>query len=342
MEYRTLGSSGCAVSSLCLGTMTFGAETDEPGSQQQLDRFIEAGGNFVDTANVYAGGRSEEIIGRWFADRPADVTEPVVLATKGRFGSGSPNAEGLSARHLTRALDASLRRLGLDSVDLYQVHAYDALTPVEETLRTLDRFIQAGKIRYYGLSNFTGWQLTKAVHLARALNVAAPVTLQPQYSLLSREIEWEIVPACLDAGLGLLPWSPLGGGWLSGKYQRDQRPTGDTRLGDDPNRGMEAYDRRGTEQTWNVIDEVQKIAENHGVSMAEVALAWVTARPAVTSTILGARTLEQLEANLGAADLTLTEAETAALDAVSHPAVADYPYGELGEDQRSRTLPNSG
>ncbi|HEY2268204.1 MAG TPA: aldo/keto reductase [Streptosporangiaceae bacterium] len=342
MEYRTLGSSGCAVSSLCLGTMTFGAETDEPGSQQQLDRFIEAGGNFVDTANVYAGGRSEEIIGRWFADRPADVTEPVVLATKGRFGSGSPNAEGLSARHLTRALDASLRRLGLDSVDLYQVHAYDALTPVEETLRTLDRFIQAGKIRYYGLSNFTGWQLTKAVHLARALNVAAPVTLQPQYSLLSREIEWEIVPACLDAGLGLLPWSPLGGGWLSGKYQRDQRPTGDTRLGDDPNRGMEAYDRRGTEQTWNVIDEVQKIAENHGVSMAEVALAWVTARPAVTSTILGARTLEQLEANLGAADLTLTEAETAALDAVSHPAVADYPYGELGEDQRSRTLPSSG
>jgi aryl-alcohol dehydrogenase (NADP+) len=342
MEYRTLGSSGCAVSSLCLGTMTFGAETDEPGSQQQLDRFIEAGGNFVDTADVYAGGRSEEIIGRWFADRPADVTEPVVLATKGRFGSGSPNAEGLSARHLTRALDASLRRLGLDSVDLYQVHAYDALTPVEETLRTLDRFIQAGKIRYYGLSNFTGWQLTKAVHLARALNVAAPVTLQPQYSLLSREIEWEIVPACLDAGLGLLPWSPLGGGWLSGKYRRDQRPTGDTRLGDDPNRGMEAYDRRGTEQTWNVIDEVQKIAENHGVSMAEVALAWVTARPAVTATILGARTLEQLEANLGAAGLTLTEAETAALDAVSHPAVADYPYGELGEDQRSRTLPGSG
>jgi aryl-alcohol dehydrogenase (NADP+) len=342
MEYRTLGSSGCAVSSLCLGTMTFGAETDEPGSQEQLDRFIEAGGNFVDTADVYAGGRSEEIIGRWFADRPADVTEPVVLATKGRFGSGSPNAAGLSARHLTRALDASLRRLGLDSVDLYQVHAYDALTPVEETLRTLDRFIQAGKIRYYGLSNFTGWQLTKAVHLARALNVAEPVTLQPQYSLLSREIEWEIVPACLDAGLGLLPWSPLGGGWLSGKYQRDQRPTGATRLGDDPNRGMEAYDRRGTEQTWNVIDEVQKIAENHGVSMAEVALAWVTARPAVTATILGARTLEQLEANLGAADLTLTEAETAVLDAVSHPAVADYPYGELGEDQRSRTLPNSG
>jgi aryl-alcohol dehydrogenase-like predicted oxidoreductase len=218
------------------------------------------------------------------------------------------------------------------------VHAYDALTPVEETLRTLDRFIQAGKIRYYGLSNFTGWQLTKAVHLARALNVAEPVTLQPQYSLLSREIEWEIVPACLDAGLGLLPWSPLGGGWLSGKYRRDQRPTGDTRLGDDPNRGMEAYDRRGTEQTWNVIDEVQKIAENHGVSMAEVALAWVTDRPGVTSTILGARTVEQLETNLNAAGLHLDEAETAALDAASDLHAPDYPYGDLGIDQRSRKL----
>jgi aryl-alcohol dehydrogenase-like predicted oxidoreductase len=342
MDYRTLGSSGCAVSSLCLGTMTFGAETDEAGAHAQLDRFIEAGGNLVDTADVYGAGRSEEIIGRWFASRPAGLTEPVVLATKGRFpqgGDSSPNGAGLSARHLTRALDASLRRLGLDAVDLYQVHAYDPLTPLEETLRTLDRFIGAGKIRYYGLSNFTGWQLTKAVHLARALNVAAPVTLQPQYSLLSREIEWEIVPACLDAGLGLLPWSPLGGGWLSGKYRRDQRPAGDTRLGDDPGRGMEAYDRRGTERTWSVIDAVQKVAEDRGVSMAEVALAWVTARPAVTSTILGARTLEQLEVNLRSAELGLTAAETAALDAASHPQVVDYPYGELGEDQRSRTLP---
>ena len=181
------------------------------------------------------------------------------------------------------------------------MHAYDPLTPLEETLRTLDQFDRAGNTRYYGLSNFTGWQLTKAVHLARALNLAEPVTLQPQYSLLAREIEWEIVPACLDAGLGLLPWSPLGGGWLSGKYRRDQRPSGDTRLGDDPNRGMEAYDRRGTERTWNVIDAVQKVAEDRGVSMAEVALAWVTARPAVTSTILGARTLGQLEANLRSA-----------------------------------------
>src|SRR5215472_11299756 len=171
MDYRTLGNSGCAVSSLCLGTMTFGAESDETVAHQQMDRFLEAGGTMVDTADVYSDGRSEEIIGRWFARRPAEVTEPVVLATKGRFpreSDASPNGAGLSARHLTRALDASLRRLGLDAVDLYQVHAYDPLTPLEETLRTLDGLVRAGKTRYYGLSNFTGWQLTKAVHMARA------------------------------------------------------------------------------------------------------------------------------------------------------------------------------
>ncbi|MEP7026768.1 MAG: aldo/keto reductase, partial [Actinomycetota bacterium] len=271
--------------------------------------------------------------------RPASVTEPVVLATKGRFGlDGAPNADGLSARHLTRALDASLRRLGRDGVDLYQVHAFDPWTPLEETLRTLDGFVRAGKIRYYGLSNFTGWQLTKAVHLARALNVAGPVTLQPQYSLLVREIEWEIVPAALDAGLGLLPWSPLGGGWLSGKYRQDQRPSGATRLGEDPSRGMEAWDRRGSQRTWDVIAAVQDIAGQRGVSMAEVALAWVTGRPAVTSTILGARTSSQLEANLRAAGLQLTGEETAALDAASDPRAPDYPYGELGVDQRNRRL----
>jgi aryl-alcohol dehydrogenase-like predicted oxidoreductase len=339
MEYRTLGRSGCAVSAYCLGTMTFGSETDEAGAHRQLDRFAEAGGTLVDTADVYSAGVSEEIIGRWFASRPADVTEPVVLATKGRFPLDRfPNGAGLSARHLTRALDGSLRRLGLAAVDLYQVHSYDPWTPLEETLRTLDGFIQAGKIRYYGLSNFTGWQLTKAVHLARALNVAAPVTLQPQYSLLVREIEWEIVPAALDGGLGLLPWSPLGGGWLSGKYRRDQRPAGATRLGENPDRGMEAYDRRSTERTWRVIDAVQKIAEEREVSTAEVALAWVTARPAVTSTILGARTMEQLETNLRAAGLHLTGEETAALDAASDPGAVDYPYGEMGEEQRSRQL----
>ncbi len=339
MEYRTMGYSGCAVSAYCLGTMTFGTETDEAGSHRQLDRFVEAGGNFVDTADVYSHGASEEIIGRWFASRPADLTEPVVLATKGRFPLDRfPNGDGLSTRHLTRALDGSLRRLGLDAIDLYQVHAFDPWTPLEETLRTLDGFIRAGKIRYYGLSNFTGWQLTKAVHVARALGLAQPVTLQPQYSLLVREIEWEIVPAALDAGMGLLPWSPLGGGWLSGKYRRDHQPTGATRLGEDPSRGMEAWDRRDSDRTWQVIDAVQKIAAEREVSTAEVALAWVTARPAVTSTILGARTMEQLEANLRAASLRLTAEETVALDAASDPCAVDYPYGEMGVQQRGRGL----
>ena len=208
-----LGRSGCAVSSLCLGTMTFGVETDEAGSHEQLDRFAEAGGTLVDTADVYGRGQSEEIIGRWFASRPADVTERVVLATKGRFAMGhEPNSLGLSTRH-PEALDASLARLGLDSIDLYQVHAFDPRTPLDETLRTLDGLIRAGKISYYGLSNFTGWQLTKVVHLAQALGVALPVTLQPQYSLIVREIEWEIVPAVLDAGMECFrgaPWAAAG------------------------------------------------------------------------------------------------------------------------------------
>jgi aryl-alcohol dehydrogenase-like predicted oxidoreductase len=319
--------------------MTFGVETDELGAHRQLDRFVEVGGTFVDTADVYGDGMSEEIIGHWFASRPAETTEQVVLATKGRFGlDESANGAGLSARHLTRALDGSLRRLGLESVDLYQLHAFDPLTPLEETLRTLDGFVRAGKIRYYGLSNFTGWQLTKAVHLARALNVAGPVTLQVQYSLVAREVEWEIVPAAVDTGLGLLPWSPLGGGWLSGKYRRDERPSGATRLGDNPNRGMEAYDRRGTPRTWEVIDAVQKVARERNVSMAEVALAWVAGRPAVTSTILGARTVEQLDTNLRAAGLRLTVEEIAALEAASDPRPPDYPYGKMGVEQRDRRI----
>jgi aryl-alcohol dehydrogenase-like predicted oxidoreductase len=342
MRYRTLGNSGCAVSELCLGTMTFGAETDESGAHAQLDRFVEAGGNLVDTADVYSTGTSEQIIGRWLADRPTEVIDSVVLATKGRFPMGSgPNDAGLSARHLTRALDASLRRLGVDAVDLYQVHAWDPWTPLAETLRTLDGFVHAGKIRYYGLSNFIGWQLTKAVHTARALGLHEPVTLQPQYSLIVREIEWEIVPAALDADMGLLPWGPLGGGWLTGKYQRDQRPEGLTRLGEDPARGMEAWDRRGTERTWRIIEAVQQVAEERAVSMAQVALSWVTNRPGVTSTILGARTVEQLEDNLGSVDVVLTDEERTLLDEASDLQATDYPYGSLALDQRDRTLSGS-
>ncbi len=340
MEYRTLGRSGAAVSTLTLGTMTFGQETDEAGAHSQLDAFVDAGGTLVDTADVYTGGQSEQIVGRWLGSRPASVTDRVVLASKGRFPTGGgPNDVGLSRRHLARAIDASLARLGVEHIDLYQVHAFDPLTPLEETLSTLDDAVHAGKIGYVGLSNFTGWQLQRAVDLAEHRHLAPPVTLQPQYNLLVREIEWEIVPAAQANGLGLLPWSPLGGGWLTGKYTRDERPTGATRLGEDPERGVEAYDRRGkVERTWAVVDAVRSVADSQGVTMAQVALAWLVDRPCVTSVILGARTLEQLKDNLGAADLHLTAQESSLLDAASDPEAADYPYGGPGTQQRSRRI----
>jgi len=340
MDYRTLGRSGTSVSTLCLGTMTFGNETDETGAHEQLDVFIESGGTLVDTADVYTKGISEEVIGRWLASRPTDIRDRVVLATKGRFPMGEePNSLGNSRRHLRRALDASLSRLGVEHIDLYQLHAWDPFTPLEETLRFLDDAVHAGKIGYPGLSNFTGWQVQKAVDLAEREHLAVPVTLQPSYSLLVRGIEFEIVPACQHNGLGLLPWSPLAGGWLSGKYTRDQRPTGATRLGENPERGIEAYDKVGGQaRTWDTLEAVQDVAKAHGASMAQVALAWLVARPAVTSVILGARTTEQLRDNLGAADLVLSEDEMARLELVSDPAPADYPYGGPGINQRSRTL----
>ena len=340
MEYRTLGRTGCAVSRLALGTMTFGAETDQAGAHQQLDAFVEAGGTFIDTADVYSAGVSEQIVGAWLSDRPADVTGEVVLTTKGRFPMGpGRNEVGLSRRHLQRALDDSLRRLGVDCVDLYQVHSWDPVTPLEETLRTLDDMVAAGKIRYIGLSNFTGWQVQKAVALATAAGYAVPVTQQSQYNLLVRELEWEVVPSCLDAGLGLLPWSPLGGGWLTGKYRRETPPTGATRLGENPERGVEAYDRRSLqERTWAVVDAVRTVAEGRGSTMAQVALAWLAERPGVSSVILGARNLDQLTDNLGAADLSLDPSEMAALDEASDPEPADYPYGGPGIAQRDRRL----
>ena len=340
MEYRLLGRSGCVVSSLCLGTMTFGNEADEATSLAQLDAFTEAGGTFIDTADVYTGTESEAIIGRWLSSAPSDVREQVVLATKGRFPTGDgPNDLGLSRRHLSTALEASLRRLQLDTIDLYQVHAWDPLTPLEETLRFLDDAVASGKIRYVGLSNFTAWQLQRAVDLAEFHGWSVPVTLQPHYNLLGRELEWEIVPACEANGLGLLPWSPLAGGWLTGKYRPDERPTGASRLGEDPDRGLEAYDRRSAEQrTWDVIEAVRQVADGRGVSMAQVALAWVADRPQVSSVILGARTQEQLADNLGAAGLHLDEEETALLDAASDPGAAGYPYGGPGIEQRSRRV----
>jgi len=339
MEYRKLGNSGAVVTAYCLGTMTFGKESDEATSFALMNDYVEAGGNFLDTADVYSAGVSEEIIGRWLKSRPG-IAQDLVIASKGRFPMGAgPNDLGLSRKHLGAALDASLRRLGVEQVDLYQMHAWDALTPLEETLRFLDDSVRNGKIAYYGFSNFLGWQLTKAVWLAKANGYAPPVTLQPQYNLLVRDIEHEIVPAALDAGIGLLPWSPLGGGWLSGKYKRDQAPTGATRLGENPQRGMEAYDSRNAKSTtWAVIGAVEDIAAARGVGMAQVALAWVAAQPAVTSVILGARTRQQLADNLGAAALALSGDEIAALDAVSRPEMAEYPYGTGGIAQRRRKI----
>jgi aryl-alcohol dehydrogenase-like predicted oxidoreductase len=319
--------------------MTFGAEADEPASHLLMDDFFAAGGNFIDTADVYSQGLSEEIVGRWLKAHPAQAQQAVV-ATKGRFPMGSgPNDHGLSRRHLGQALNASLRRLGVEQIDLYQMHAWDALTPIEETLQFLDDAVRAGKIAYYGFSNFVGWHIAKASEIARARGFSRPVTLQPQYSLLVRDIELEIVAACQDAGMGLMPWSPLGGGWLSGKYKRDQMPTGTTRLGENPTRGMEAYEARNAEaRTWAVIGAVEDVAKSRGVSMAQVALAWTAAQPAVTSVILGARTRAQLADNLGAADLVLSDAEIATLSDASAPRVADYPYGAGGTRQRVRNI----
>jgi aryl-alcohol dehydrogenase-like predicted oxidoreductase len=339
VQYRTLGRSGCAVSSLALGAMTFGREANEADSHAMLDRYVEAGGNLVDTADVYGGGGSEEIVGRWFASRPAEMREHVVLATKGRFPTGTgPNQVGLSRRHLATALDDSLRRLGVERIDLYQVHAHDPLTPIEETLRFLDDAVGAGKINYVGLSNFTGWQLQRAVDLAEFRNLSCPVTLQPQYSLLAREIEWEVIPAAQANGLGLLPWSPLGGGWLTGKYTRAELPSGQTRLAGS-NQGMAAYERRARlQRTWEVVEAVQSVAAELGASPAQVALAWVVDRPAVTSVILGARSMAQLEDNLGSGDVELSPEQIERLDKASDPAPADYPYGGPGREQRSRKI----
>lgn len=349
MRYRTMGRSGTVVSVHTLGTMTFGQEADEPTSGAILTAFVEAGGTFVDTADVYAKGVSEQILGRWMQSHPTDAAE-LVVATKGRFpirgelaSERGSNGYGASRRHLARALDASLDRLQLERVDLYQIHAWDALTPIEETLRFLDDAITAGKIGAYGFSNYLGWQLSRAVHVALAHHWAAPVTLQPQYSLLVRGIEHEIVPAALDAGIGLLPWSPLAGGWLSGKYERGSAPTGSTRLGENPERGMEAWGpRNDDEYTWTVIDAVKAVAGEVGSTPAAVALAWLDRQPAVTSIILGARTVDQLQQNLVAVDLELSDEQIQRLTDASTPRTEVYPYGPQAVQQRHRGLTPEG
>jgi aryl-alcohol dehydrogenase-like predicted oxidoreductase len=321
-----LGAGGPIVSRLALGTMTFGVETDEHVAHRQLDTFVDAGGTFIDTADVYGNGESEAIIGRWAARRGG--TDDLILATKGRFAPPA-GSHGASRRSLRRSVDASLARLGVDAIDLYFVHGWDNDTPITETLDTLTSLVRAGKIHHIGWSNVTGWQLQQILTTAALDGFVSPVVLQPQYNLLDRGIELEVMPCCLAAGLAITPWSPLGGGWLTGKYTSDQRPTGDTRLGDDPNRGVEAYDVRNTERTWQIIDEVTTIADEHHRPASHVALAWLLTRPGVASVLLGARTVDQLQDNLAAADLVLDEDQVQRLTVASAIDLPPYPYGMI-------------
>ncbi len=326
MEYRFLGATGLQVSELCLGAMTFGRETDEPASHQILDRFIDAGGNFIDTADVYTQGASEEILGRWLHDRRRD---DVVIATKVRFPMGDgPNDVGLSRKHILSGVEASLRRLRTDHIDLYQVHAWDGAAWLPETLSTLNSLVQSGKVRYIGASNFAGWQLQKAVDLSRQRGWEPFCCLQPQYNLLERAIEWEILPVCQHEGVGVIPWSPLRGGWLSGKFRRGMTaPPAGTRIEMAEEQGWgESWSAYNTERTWNVLDALHSIAENVDKTPAQVAIRWLLQRPGVTAPIIGARTMEQLEANLGAQGWSLSQQQMDQLNQASEVALSLYPY----------------
>ncbi|MDJ0820563.1 MAG: aldo/keto reductase [Paracoccaceae bacterium] len=327
MTARPIGRHGPEVSRFGLGTMTFGVETDEAEAHRQLDLFTAAGGTLIDTADVYGGGASEEIIGRWAAQRAGGYND-VILATKARFAPPAGSA-GASRRGLRLALEASLKRLRTEAVDIYFIHGWDRETEIDETLSTLGDFVREGKVHYVAWSNLAGWQVQKIVSHARAHRLPVPVALQPQYNLLDRTIELEVLPCCEAEGIGLTPWSPLGGGWLTGKYHPDTRPTGATRLGEDPNRGVEAYDLRNTDHTWHILSVLHDVAEELGRPAAHVALAWLADRPCVSAPLLGARSAEQLADNLRAADLVLTPEQTERLTQASAPGLPAYPYGFL-------------
>jgi aryl-alcohol dehydrogenase-like predicted oxidoreductase len=326
MEYRQLGRCGLRVSTLTLGTMTFGGqgqfqnvgEVDLAGARRQIDMALDAGVNLIDTADVYSNGASEELVGQALAGR----RDRTLLATKARFAMGDgPNDEGLSRQYLIRACEASLRRLGTDWIDLYQVHEWDGQTPLEETLGALDDLVNSGKIRYAGCSNFGGWQVMKALGVSNQHGLTRFVSQQVYLSLGERAAEVEIVPSAIDQGLGLLIWSPLAGGWLSGKYRRGAPSPAGTRHASEWNEPP-IYDR---EKLYDTIDVLGEIADARGVSGAQVALAWLLGRPGISSVIVGARTDEQLADNLGAASLTLDDSERHRLEQVSRPPLP-YPY----------------
>jgi len=330
MEYRFLGKTGLKVSELCLGALTFGREANEADSRAIMDRFVEAGGNFIDTADVYGAGESEAVVGRWLKDRARD---DLVIATKVRYPTGAgPNEAGLSRKHILAAIHGSLRRLQTEYIDLYQVHCWDHITPLEETLSTLNELVRSGLVRYIGASNYSGWQLQKAVDLSRRMGWEPFVSLQPQYNLLCRSTEWELLPVCANEGLGVLPWSPLRGGWLSGKYRRGMAaPPADTRISAAEQHGWgESWSNYNVESTWRVIDTLFAVAEELGKAPAQVALNWLLQSPGVTAPIIGARTLTQFESNLGATGWALGPQHMRQLNQASDVPLP-YPYADIAE-----------
>lgn len=327
MKYKTLGNTGLLVSQLCLGTMTFGGATgvyehignvDQAGADELVKTSIDAGINFFDTADVYSAGESESTLGQSFKNLGMARSE-FVLATKvySRMGDGR-NDVGASRGHIMDAVEASLRRLQTDHIDLYQIHATDLMTPVEETLRALDDLVRQGKVRYVGVSNWQAWRVASALGLSARLNLARFETLQAYYSVAGRDLERELVSLLEAEKMGLLVWSPLAGGLLSGKYSRDnQSPEGSRRTGFD----FPIVDK---DRAWNVIDVMRPIAEAHECSPARIALAWLLSKPVVTSVLVGAKRLSQLQDNIAAVDITLSEDEIGQLDKVSE-LPAEYP-----------------
>jgi aryl-alcohol dehydrogenase-like predicted oxidoreductase len=322
VELRQFGTTGMRVTETCLGAMTFGRETPEDESRQILDRYLDAGGNFVDTANVYHRGTSEEILGRALGAR----REHLVLATKCRMPMGAgPNDAGASRRVIREQVEASLRRLQTDWIDVYQIHCWDRHTPLVETLSTLDDLIHEGKVRYIGASNYTGWQLATALGVSRAHGWEPYVSVQPQYSLVTRDIEREVLPLAEYSGLAVLPWSPLGGGLLSGKYRPEEAPPADTRATDATPSSALMRLRLAEKRNFVVARAVRDVAERLGRTMAQVALNWVIHRPGVTAPILGARTVGQIEDNLGAIGWRLDDDALATLEDAS-AIEPGYPY----------------
>ena len=339
MEYRQLGRSGLRVSVLTMGTMTFGGKgnfavvgsTDVTEARRQVDRCLDAGVNLIDTADVYSEGVSEEIVGEVLEGR----RDAALIATKVRMPMGpGPNDAGLSRHHVIAGCEASLRRLRTDHIDLYQVHEWDGQTPLEETLEALDLLVQQGKVRYVGVSNYAGWQLMKALGTAERIGAPRFVSQQIYYSLQARDAEYELIPAAVDQGLGVLVWSPLAGGLLSGKYRRGQQPAEGSRQLTDWNEPP-VHDQ---ERLYDTVEVLVSIGQDRGVSAAQVALAYLLGKPAVTSLIIGARTEEQLADNLAAADLALSDEERARLDEASAMPLL-YPYWHQAKTARDRLSP---